>query len=506
VTRAREDYVLTRWVFLRGLGAVYFCAFASLWPQILGLIGSRGILPARDFLGAVAAQAGPGRFWLAPTLAWLDPSDHALRLLCAAGMLLSLLLTLGILPVPTLAGLWLLYLSLVSVGQDFLGFQWDTLLLETGLLAIFFAPAAVLPRFASETPPSRLALWLLRWLLFRLMFGSGVVKLASGDPAWHNLTAMALHYETQPLPTPLAWLLHLLPLPFQRFSTLAVLAVELAAPFLIFAPRRLRLAGAGLLAGLQVLILLTGNFAFFNYLTLALCVLLLDDAALRRLVPSRLRQLLPAEPESRPAPRRARRWVLAPVAAVLLAVSVSQLTGELDPDLPSPIQPLAAWQEPLHLVNPYGLFAVMTTSHPVIAVEGSDDGKTWREYGFRYQPQDVNQPPRLAAPFQPRLDWQLWFAALGRADGSPWFPGLSGPPAARLTRRARPAANKPLPPGPAALCPGDAVRLPFHGRPDPPDDRGLVAAPPPPPLLPARLPAPSSQAGIIRRGAKQHPP
>lgn len=421
MTRAREDYVLTRWVFLRGLGAVYFCAFASLWPQILGLIGSRGILPARDFLGAVAAQAGPGRFWLAPTLAWLDPSDHALRLLCAAGMLLSLLLTLGILPVPTLAGLWLLYLSLVSVGQDFLGFQWDTLLLETGFLAIFFAPAAVLPRFASETPPSRLALWLLRWLLFRLMFGSGVVKLASGDPAWHGLTAMAFHYETQPLPTPLAWLLHLLPLSFQKFSTLGVLVVELAAPFLIFGPRRGRLAGAGLLVGLQVLILLTGNFAFFNYLTLALCVLLLDDAALRRLVPSRLRQLLPAEPESRPAPRRARRWVLAPVAAVLLAVSVSQLTGELDPDLPSPIQPLAAWQEPLHLVNPYGLFAVMTTSHPVIAVEGSDDGKTWREYGFRYQPQDVNQPPRLAAPFQPRLDWQLWFAALGRADGSPWF-------------------------------------------------------------------------------------
>ena len=217
MTPPPEVYALVRGVFLRGLGAVYFCAFASLWPQVLGLIGSRGILPARDFLDAVAAQAGPERYRLVPTLLWLGAGDHALRGLCAAGMLLSLLLILGVLPIPTLASLWLLYLSLVSVGQDFLGFQWDTLLLETGFLAIFVAPGRVLPCFASETPPSRLALWLQRWLLFRLMFGSGVVKLASGDPTWHGLTAMAYHYETQPLPTPTAWLLHLLPLPWQSY-------------------------------------------------------------------------------------------------------------------------------------------------------------------------------------------------------------------------------------------------------------------------------------------------
>lgn len=419
MTAPGESYILCRWVFLRGLGAVYFCAFASLWPQILGLIGSRGILPAREYLAAAQAQAGPERFRLVPTLAWLDPSDSTLRFLCAAGMLLSLLLILGVLPVPSLAGLWLLYLSFVSIGQDFLSFQWDTLLLETGFLAIFFAPMTFLPRFRSETPPSRLALWLLRWLLFRLMLGSGIVKLASGDPAWRNGTALAFHYETQPLPTPLAWVMHLLPLSLQKFSTLAVLVVELAAPFLIFGPRRLRLAGAFFLAGLQVLILLTGNFAFFNYLTLALCVLLLDDAAQRRFLPSRLRRRLPLEPENRPAPPRARRWALAPVAALILAVSASQLTGGFG--LPSPVQPLVAWQEPLHLVNSYGLFAVMTTSHPVIAVEGSDDGKTWHEYGFRYQPQDVNRAPRWVAPFQPRLDWQLWFAALGPAEQSPWF-------------------------------------------------------------------------------------
>ncbi len=418
-SHAPASHVLVRWAFLRALGLVYFCAFASLWPQILGLVGSRGILPAHDFLEALTDQAGPDRFRLAPTLLWLDPSDHALRGLCVAGMLLSLLLVVNVLPVPTLAGLWLLYLSVVSVGQDFLGFQWDTLLLETGFLAIFFAPGRVLPSFINETPPSRLALWLLRWLLFRLMFASGVVKLASGDPTWRSGTALAFHYETQPLPTPLAWLLHLLPLSLQRFSTLSVLALELAAPFLIFGPRRLRLAGAGLLAALQVLILLTGSFAFFNYLTLALCVLLLDDAALRRLVPGRLRRRLPAGPEARPAPPRARRWVLAPVAAFVLALSLGRLAGDFG--LPSPVQPLAAWSEPLHLVNPYGLFAVMTTSHPVIAVEGSEDGRTWVPYRFRHQPQDPDRAPRWVAPFQPRLDWQLWFAALGSADQAPWF-------------------------------------------------------------------------------------
>jgi len=411
-------HVLTRWVFLRLLGVVYLCAFASLWPQVRGLIGSHGILPAGEYLAAVRAQAGTAGYSLAPTLAWLDASDLGLELLCGAGTLLSLLLIAGVLPLPTLALLWGLYLSLVNIGQDFLSFQWDALLLEAGFLAILFAPGGVLPRPVTEAPPSRAALWLLRWLLLRLMFQSGVVKLASGDTAWRSLTALAYHYETQPLPTPLAWLMFQLPLWFQKLSTGAVLAVELIAPWLILGPRRLRLIAAGLLAALQLLILLTGNYAFFNLLTLALCVLLLDDDALRRLLPPRLRPRW-AEPERRPDPPRWRRWVIGPAAALLLGMSLLRLSADLG--VPNPWPQALGWQEPLHLVNGYGLFAVMTTSRPEVVVEGSDDGRTWRAYGLHFQPQALGRAPRWVAPYQPRLDWQLWFAALGSPDETPWF-------------------------------------------------------------------------------------
>lgn len=416
--RPRPSYVLTRWIFLRLLGFVYFCAFASLWPQVRGLIGSHGILPAADFLRDLHAGAGPQSFGLAPSLFWLNSSDAALSLLCGAGVVLALLLIAGVLPPVMLALLWLCYLSLVNVGQDFLSFQWDVLLLEAGFLAIFFAPGQVWPRFRAETPPSMIALWLLRWLLFRLMLMSGVVKLASGDPTWHNLTALTYHYETQPLPTPLAWYAFHLPFWFQRLSTGLVFVIELVAPFGIFGPRPVRLICAALLAGLQVLILLTGNYAFFNLLTIALCITLLDDVVLRRLLPRSLRERF-AEPVRRPAPPARRRWIVGPAAVVLVTMSLLQLGSRVG--IPPPAQSLLTWQEPLHLVNTYGLFAVMTTTRPEIVVEGSDDGMTWRAYGWRFQPQNPQRAPRWAAPYQPRLDWQLWFAALGSADTTPWF-------------------------------------------------------------------------------------
>jgi hypothetical protein len=261
---AGETYVLTRWLFLRLLGLVYFFAFASLWSQILGLIGSRGILPASDFLRAAAVSLGPQRYLLLPTLAWANSSDAFLVALCAAGAVLSVLLMLDFAPLPVLAMLWVCYLSLVNIGQDFLSFQWDVLLLEAGFLGVLFAPVRLLPGLSREAPPSRVVLWLFRWLLFRLMFASGVVKLASHDPTWRSLTALSFHYETQPLPTPIAWYMYQLPLSFHKVSTALVFVVELFAPFLIFAPRRLRFVGAGLLVGLQLLIALTGNYAYFN--------------------------------------------------------------------------------------------------------------------------------------------------------------------------------------------------------------------------------------------------
>ncbi len=236
----RPTYFLSRWLFLRALGAIYLIAFVSLWTQVTGLVGANGILPAKNLLELAFEHNGYGAYWLLPTVAWFNASDTSLQIICGTGAVLSVLLVAGVAPVIVSFLLWVLYLSLVAVGQDFLSFQWDILLLETGLLAVFLAPLQLVPRLSRESPPSPTARWLLWWLLFRLVFESGVVKLTWNDPTWHNLTALTFHYETQPLPTWIGWYAHQLPLWFQKFSCAGMFAVELGAPVLIFPPRRLR--------------------------------------------------------------------------------------------------------------------------------------------------------------------------------------------------------------------------------------------------------------------------
>ncbi|HUK12109.1 MAG TPA: lipase maturation factor family protein [Thermoanaerobaculaceae bacterium] len=419
---------LVRWLFLRSLGVVYLVAFASLATQVSGLIGRRGILPAAEFMQAAGAHfdargVGAMRVAALPTLCWLSASDGFLRGLCVAGVVMAAAVVIGIAPAPLLGLLWLVYLSLVVVGRDFLAFQWDALLLETGLLAILFAPLQPLPARSGEAPPSRLVLWLLRWLTFRLMFGSGAVKLASGDPSWRNLTALTYHYQTQPLPNRVAWLAQQLPAWFQRASCAAMFTVELGAPLLIFAPRRWRLAGCAAMVSLQVLIAATGNYCFFNLLACTLCLTLLDDAALAWAVPAAWRERLARIRSGAPGWSP---WLLAPVAALLFLVTSVEFTSRFLPELPwpRPLTALCRAAEPFRSTNSYGLFAVMTTTRPEIVVEGSDDGRTWRAYEFRYKPGDVRRAPREVAPFQPRLDWQMWFAALGTPSDNPWFVGL----------------------------------------------------------------------------------
>src|SRR5579863_6825457 len=286
----RSSYVLSRWVFLRLLGLVYVIAFLSLRVQVAGLIGAHGILPVGDFLKAVQANFGSEAHRLFPTLAWISSSDAALKLLCSIGALFGALAMVGIATGPALALDWLCYLSLVTVGQDFLSFQWDILLLEAGFLAIFLAPwRAFEPPWCSGTSRvSTTVIWLERWLLFRLMFLSGAVKLLSNDPTWRDLTALDYHYWTQPLPTPIAWYAAQLPQWFQKMSVVGVFVLELGVPFVIFAPRRLRRVGAGLIVGFQLLIALTGNYCFFNLLAITLCVLLLDDSFYSRWLPGSL--------------------------------------------------------------------------------------------------------------------------------------------------------------------------------------------------------------------------
>ena len=420
------DYFLTRWIFLRALGLIYLVAFVSLWTQISGLIGHNGILPADQFMSAVKQECdahgiGLERFHRLPTLCWFSSSDNFLNVQCAAGTFLAVLLAAGIAPAPCLALLWLIYLSLATIGRDFLGFQWDNLLLEAGFLGIFFAPLQLLPKFSREAPPSRIVLWLLRLLLFKLVFSSGCVKLLSGDPNWRNLTALTFHYQTQPLPTWPGWYANQLPLAFQKFSCAAVFAIELGAPFLIFAPRRIRFFGCAAIVFLQILILLTGNYTFFNFLTIALCLLLLDDFLFQKFAPRKFGA--PFKTQKRNPRRQWPGMIAIPLAVVILSVSLFKVISMFGRQS-SLLLPVAIADEclaPLRTVDGYGLFMVMTTTRNEIIVEGSDDGTNWLPYEFKYKPGDVNRRPGFIEPFQPRLDWQMWFAALGNIRQNPWF-------------------------------------------------------------------------------------
>ncbi|MGE5178819.1 MAG: lipase maturation factor family protein [Bacteroidota bacterium] len=412
----------TSWIFLRLLAMVYLVAFVSMWVQAGGLVGTHGILPARDFLAAIHVRYGVLGYWIAPTLGWLGANDTLLTILCASGTALAALLLLGVAPIACLAGLWIGYLSLSILGQDFFWFQWDSLLLETGLLAILIAPWRGWSRPWSDPPPSRAGLWLLRWLFFRLSFSSAAVKLLSGDLSWRAGTALRHHFETQPLPPWTAWYAHRLPPGLLDAATYGTLLIEGLAPFLVFGPRRIRFLGAGLVAALQILILLTGNYGFFNWLTLALCVACLDDGVWPASWLRRMREEDAARGE------RARRggwygWAIRPLAVGLFLMSLVPFLTSLQ--LPTswlgPVEYVSSLAWPFRSFNRYGLFAVMTTRRLEIVIEGSDDGSRWLPYELPFKPGDPSRRPDFVAPHQPRLDWQMWFAALSDFRQQPWF-------------------------------------------------------------------------------------
>ncbi len=410
-------YFRARSWFLRALGAIYLVAFLSFWVQADGLIGARGVLPLAQFLEAAGAQLGGRSWFVLPTLCWLNSSNAFLHFLCGAGAVLSVLLIARVAPALCLGLLWVLYLSLSVAGQTFFSFQWDILLLETGFLAIFLAPWHWWPRHDSPAPLSRPALFLLHFLLFKLMLMSGVVKLTSGDASWWNLSALDYHYWTQPLPTVLSWWADKSPEWLNQFSTATVLGIEIVAPFLIWCPRRLRLLGCGLLVFLQVAIGLTGNYAFFNLLTIALCLLLIDDRA------------WPGRRLTNPEPRVGRWAIWAPALVIALTMPLNAflIVNGFKPDLvwPTAFESLYNKVAPFRIVNGYGLFRVMTKERPEIVIEGSDNGIEWKAYEFKWKPGALDRMPAFVQPHQPRLDWQMWFAALGDVRQNPWFIGLA---------------------------------------------------------------------------------
>ncbi len=444
----QPTYHIAGVLFWRMLGLVYLIAFISLWIQISGLVGDNGILPVSDFLDSArqhfADQTPPASpVWNIPTLVWFSPHDGLLHFLCLAGTALALLVIAGLLPLPSLALLWVIYLSLFHAGQEFLGFQWDVLLLETGFLAIFVAPLAWRSSFLADRHPPRLALWLVWWLLFRLMLESGAVKLTWNDwragpdglpvaNSWESLTALGYHYWTQPLPIWTSWYAAQLPAWFQKLSVIGVLFIELVLPWLVFGPRILRYIACGGIILLMLLIAATGNYNFFNFLTMILALTLLDD----RIWPQFLRRRIQAQP-ARVGFWRWRYMLLVPFAGLAIVFGTAQLRDAIAP-VPEPRASLESTLkiDQFLLINDYGLFRRMTETRPEIVIEGSADGNDWQPYGFRWKPGDPARRPRLVAPHQPRLDWQMWFEALeleysqritGAIDPrymSPWFRAL----------------------------------------------------------------------------------
>jgi hypothetical protein len=446
------DRLIGRWLFLRAMGLIYFSAFYALLFQVKGLIGTQGILPAGEYLGD-ARSLGAARFWYAPTLLWLSSSNHMPMALMWVGLIAAVILIVNIWPRAMLLVCFVCYLSFVCAAQDFSGYQSDGMLLEAGFLSLFLAPGGLLPGWGAKRPPARAAVLLLLWEWFRIYFESGVVKLESGDPTWRNLTAMYEYYQNGPLPTWIGWYVQHLPYWFHKATAGATLGMELALVWMAFLPRRWRIACFFIVTAWQIGVIATANYTFLNYLVLVLAFLLLDDGFLRRFVPARWRQEQIAEDteekrehreligdstvaakevagegDSEAEQREPARWLVAAGIAVraialtwVFYATAVELVQMFWHEVPVPASPVAAL-EPFRIANQYGLFAVMTPHRYEIEFQGSNDGQNWVAYPFRYKPQDVRERPGIYAPYQPRFDWNLWFASLGSWLQNPLVP------------------------------------------------------------------------------------
>jgi len=461
---SKRSHLGPRWLWLRALGLIFFSAFYSLIFQIRGLIGPDGILPAGRYLSALHEQAGARAYWYVPSLLWLSSGNHALMVISWVGLIASLVLVLNFWPRGMIAVCLVMFLSFVTAAQEFSSYQSDGMLLEAAFISLFFAPRGWRPGLGDDCPPSRVSLFLLRWEWFRIYFESGVVKLASHDPQWRSLTALDHYYENGPLPDWIGWYAQQLPHRFQASVALATLIIEIGLVWMLFLPRRFRLLCFLVVTPFQIGIILTANLAFLNHLVLCLGLLLSDDEflglwrrGLRGMFPSRMLTPLlgrgggrgwwariqaegsttpwpppyqggesraPGRPQGPPLQvpvKSSRSHVLLGRASLFCSALVlswifynttALLLLMIFPALPLPTSPVVLL-EPLRISNEYGLFAVMTRARYEIEFQGSSDGQIWVAYPFRYKPQNPREAPRLYAPYQPRFDWNLWFASLG---------------------------------------------------------------------------------------------
>src|SRR5712692_3088210 len=422
----KPSFLVARWIWLRALGGIFFSAFYSLYFQIHGLIGPNGILPATAYLDAVRSAFSLKRYWLLPSLLWINAGDRALAVLVWTGLIASVAIMLNLWPRVSIAVAGICFLSFIAVAQDFAAYQSDGMLLEAALISIFFAPRGLRPGLGVDQPPSRACLFMLRWEWFRIYFESGLVKILSGEPQWRHLTAMDKYYENGPLPSWIGWHVQQWPHSFHAASAAATLIIELFVAWLVFFPKWSRRIAFIITTPLQIGIIITANYAFLNYLVLFLGFLLLDDDVLRG---------------PRLAPRASRPSYVA--AIVLPVVFVTTVASFFMPGFPTVIL-----LGPFRVANSYGLFAIMTRARYEIEFQGTADGKTWIAYPFPYKPQDVRKPPGIYAPYQPRFEWNLWFASLGTWVANRWVLNtevrlLQNQPAVLQFFASNPFAHKP---------------------------------------------------------------
>ncbi|HXU79298.1 MAG TPA: lipase maturation factor family protein [Methylomirabilota bacterium] len=412
-------YWLTRFIILRLLGFVYFIAFLAAANQIVPLVGQHGLLPARTFLNQVASNVGSrsAGFLEMPTLFWANVSDGFLVVSAWIGVALSLMVTCGYANAILMALLWGLYMSFANIGQLWYGYGWEIQLLETGFLAIFLCPLWEVRPFAGG-PPHRYVIWLFRWLIFRIMIGAGLIKLR-GDPCWRDLTCLYYHYETQPIPNPLSWWLHFRPHWFHKLGVLWNHLVELVVPWFAFGPRLARHIAGALLVLFQISLILSGNLSFLNWLTAVPALACFDDSLLKRWLPGPIVRRAERAMESAPL-SPARERVAMAVAGLVALLSINPVINLL-----SPGQVMNTSFNRLHLVNTYGAFGSVGQVRFEIVFEGTEDANltpqtVWKEYEFKAKPGDPRRRPAIIAPYQPRIDWQIWFAAMSTPDQYPW--------------------------------------------------------------------------------------
>lgn len=419
-SKSTKGYWLTRFVFLRLLGFIYLIAFISLATQVIPLIGSQGLLPADNFLDNVENSYGSrsSGFSALPSIFWFGISDNALVILSWLGIILSIIVLIGYANSILMFVLWALYMSFVHIGQLWYGYGWEIQLLETGFLAIFIVPLLEVKPFP-KTPPPVPIIWLLRWMVFRLYMGTGLIKLR-GDSCWSDLTCLFYHYETQPIPNPLSPYFHFLPQWFHKLGVLYAHFASLVAPFFIFWPRYGRYIAGLVLILFQVILLINGNYAFLNWLAIIVTVAVFDDKFFRKILPKFI--VNKAALAEKNCKFSKDQFILSWIAVILVVM----LSVPVVVNLLSSNQAMNTSFNQLHIVNTYGAFGSIGKVRTELVVQGTlddvmDENTVWKEYEFKYKPTDVNRKSLMIAPYQPRIDWQIWFAAFSRYEREPWM-------------------------------------------------------------------------------------